>query len=169
MTWTIENNGYSLRENGQIVAVLSHPPSRGAHILALLNAAEEAAEAQKVGDETKGVTDVHGGLTPTARILELEALLEQAKREAEEACQHARVVIGQRDAQRKCRDEAEAEIESLRASLVEQMDRAILAERALTDVKRALQRGRSGENEAARKQVEGEARRVSSLLEKGPC
>lgn len=64
----------------------------------------------------RGVTAMHRGLSPTARILELEALLEQATREAESAVQRARVVIGQRNAQRDARIRAEEEIERLKAA-----------------------------------------------------
>lgn len=97
--------------------------------------------AMNAASETRGVTATHNGLTPTARILELEELLEQAKREAEEACQHARVVIGQRDAQRARREESEANASRLQSLAESQEFRAEQAERKLAELRAVLEKG----------------------------
>jgi len=123
-----------------------HLLMKGDHVVAMLRADAEAegdriAAAMNAADETVGVTDVHNGLTPTARILELEKLLAQAKREAEDACQHARVVIGQRDAQRARREEAEANAQRLQSLADSQEFRAEQAERKLKAIRELLEGG----------------------------
>lgn len=125
-----------------------HLLMKGDHVVAMLRADAEVdgdriAATMNAADETVGVTDVHNGLTPTARILELEALLRQAKRESEDACQHARVVIGQRDAQRARREEAEAESARLRSLADSQEFRAEQAESKLAEIRALLEKGPS--------------------------
>lgn len=133
MTW--RRDDHLLLVDDRVVAMLrSDATDHGDRIVAAMNAA----------GETRGVTDVHNGLTPTARILELEALLEQAKREAEDACQHARVVMGQRDKARLDLEQAQSDTKVAAEFFAREKDRGDAAVRMLESLRDRVREALNG-------------------------